>query len=180
MAEAIAVKVEFTKELSKLFGEAASGASYAVAKAVDEVGNKTKTQVVRAVAAQAGVKYGRALSVIGSRQAMGTGNGSYEIVARDVTMSLKEFAPRQAAAGVEAAPWGKRRVFAHTFIGPNGHVFVRVGKARLPIRKLFGPAIPKEMVRDEAEATFYRAAGELLAPPSRNGCCGRSLRTPRR
>jgi len=93
---------------------------------------------------------------------MGTGSGQYEIIARDVTLSLKDFAPRQTAKGVSAAPWGKRRVFPHTFIGPNEHVFVRLGRARLPVKKLFGPSIPKEMVKDEAEQTFYRVCSSLL------------------
>ena len=91
------------------------------------------------------------------------------MVARDATLSLKEFSPRQTKAGVSAAPWGKRRVFPHSFIGKNGHVFVR-GKVdgkrvgRLPIYKLFGPNIPKEMVKDEAEKTFYRETEKLLGP----------------
>ena len=36
--------------------------------------------------------------------------------------------------------------------------------SQLPIRKLWGPAIPKEMVKDQAEQAFYRTAGELLGP----------------
>ncbi len=50
---------------------------------------------------------------------------------------------------------------AHAFIGTTlgGHVFVRevhggsrVG--RLPIRELFGPAIPRELLKDDVKATF--------------------------
>ena len=41
-------------------------------------------------------------------------------------------------------------------------MFVRKGKSRLPIHKLFGPNIPKEMVKDETEATFYRVSADLL------------------
>lgn len=162
--EAVAVRVEFTPHIAPLFERAGLKSVYAVAKAIDEVGNKTKTVVIRSVAKQAGVKYGRAKGVINARQAMGAGMGSYEIVARDVTMSLKEFGPRRTAKGVSAAPWGKRRVFPHTFMGPNGHVFVRKGKARLPIHKLFGPAIPKEMVKDQTEQAFYATVAATLGP----------------
>ena len=162
MAQAVAIKVNFDRQLSPLFAQAGLKSVYAVAKAIDEVGNKTRTQVIRSVAKQAGVPYGKAKGVINSRQAMGAGDGQYEIIARDVTLSLKEFSPRKTAKGVSAAPWGKRRLFAHTFLGPGGHVFVRKGKSRLPIHKLFGPNIPKEMVKDETEATFYRVSGELL------------------
>jgi hypothetical protein len=87
---------------------------------------------------------------------------------------MKEFTPRAEPHGVSAAPWGKRRVFLHSFFGPGGHVFVRAhpntGERRgprpvhsqLPIRKLWGPAIPKEMIKDEAEQVFYRTAADLL------------------
>jgi hypothetical protein len=164
MADAVAVNVKFDKDIGALYERAGLGSVYAMGKALDEVGNKTKTQTMRAVAAQAGVKYGAVKGVVSSRQAMGAGSGQYEIIARGATLSLKEFAPRQTAKGVSAAPWGKRRVFPHTFIGPGGHIFARKGKSRLPIHKLFGPAIPKEMVKDEAERTFYRVSGELLGP----------------
>jgi len=164
MFGAVVVKVGFDKDISKLFEKAGLKSPYAVAKAIDEVGNKTKTQVTRAVAKQAGVKYGKAKGVIVSRQAMGVGNGEYQIVARDVTLSLKEFSPKQGKKGVSARPWAKRRVFPHTFLGPGGHVYVRQGAARLPIKKLWGPNIPKEMVKDEAEATFYRVSQEMLGP----------------
>jgi hypothetical protein len=164
MGSLVAVKVEFSKDLSPLFAQAGLKSVYAVAKAIDEVGNKTKTVVIRQTAAQAGVKYGKAKGVINARQAMGAGGGQYEIIARDVTLSLKEFGPKRTGKGVSAAPWKKRRVFPHTFFGPGGHVYVREGRSRLPIKKLWGPNIPKEMVKDEAEATFYRVSGELLGP----------------
>jgi len=152
---------------AELFKNLGEQSLVAIGRALDEVGGKTKTQVVRAVAKQAGVKYGRALDVIGSNSAFGAGNGEYRIIARDVTLSLKEFDPRRTSKGVSAAPWGKRRVFPHTFIGPNGHVFVRQMQGghrarRLPIHKLFGPAIPKEMVQGEAEKVFYDTAEKLL------------------
>ena len=175
----IEVNVHFTKNLSELFDEARLSSIYAVSKAIDEVGNKVKTQVIRSVARQAGVKYGAVRNVIFVKQAMGEGSGKFVMVARDATLSLKEFGPRQTRAGVSAAPWGKRRVFPHTFIGPNGHVFARAmneGKrvGRKPIYKLFGPNIPKEMVKDEAEKTFYRETKSCSARRLKNGCFGRS------
>ena len=158
----LAVALKFDHALSDIIKRIGDKSEYAVRKAIDEVGNKTKTQVIRAVAQQAGVKVGRARAVIRSTQAMGAGSGVYTIIARDVTMSLKEFGPRQTAKGVSAAPWRKRQVFNHTFTGPGGHVFVREGKARLPIRKLWGPAIPKEMTKDVAEETFFATVDAML------------------
>jgi hypothetical protein len=164
VAEVVAVNVRFVgiELLHDAIDKAGLKAPYAIAKAVDEVGNKTMTQVRRSVAKQAGVKYGRVAKVLSKRQAMGAGEGSYSIIARDVTMSLKEFGPRKTRKGVSAAPWGKRRVFPHSFIGPGGHIFHRVGKSRLPIKKMYGPAIPKEMVKDQTEALFYAFTAQAL------------------
>jgi hypothetical protein len=162
MAEVVAVNVQFVglHEMEAAFAAAGLKGPYALAKAIDSVGNRTTTQVKRSLVLQTGAKYGRVSAAIVTRQAMGAGEGSYQIVARDVYLSLKEFGPKQTKKGVSAAPWRKRRVFPHTFIGPGGHVFERVvvgGKrvGRLPLHKLSGPAIPKEMVKDETEATFF-------------------------
>jgi hypothetical protein len=162
MTPEISVNFKLTANLSKIVESMGAASKYAVFKAIDEVGNKAKTQVIRETAKQAGVKYGRALAVISSRQAMGAGAGQYVITARDVTMALKEFAPARTPTGISAAPWGKRKTFEHSFLGPGGHDFVRTSKKRLPIRKLWGPAIPKEMVRDKAEAAFYAVTGQLM------------------
>lgn len=82
---------------------------------------------------------------------------------------------------VSASPWGVRRQFPGMFmvgswqrsgrgakfvgsgtsaggVSTNGQVFVRVGAARLPIRRTFGPSIPKEMVQDETAAAFLKVA----------------------
>lgn len=158
----LAVSLTFDHGLSDIIKRLGEKSEYAIRKAVDEVGNKTKTQVIRAVSKQAGVKVGRARGVIHSAQAMGTGSGAYTITARDVTMSLKEFSPRQTSKGVSAKPWNVKRVFPHTFFGPHGHVFVREGKAQLPIKKLWGPNIPKEMVKDQAERVFFSNVDTLL------------------
>jgi hypothetical protein len=130
------------------------------------------------VATQAGVKVGKVGAVLSSRTVLGAGGaivrGQYEIICRDVTLSLKEFSPRKASLGIIANPWGKKRLFPHAFFGPGGHVFERTPSkpqrrgprpihSGLPIRKLFGPALPKEMVKDEAERTFYAIAAMELA-----------------
>lgn len=82
---------------------------------------------------------------------------------------------------VSASPWGVKRQFPGMFmvgswqrsgrstrfvgsgvsaggVSTNGQVFVRVGQSRLPIRRTFGPAIPKEMVKDETAAAFLKVA----------------------
>lgn len=179
---AVDFKIKWSNDLAKLIEEAGLKAPYAIAKALDEVGSKTATLVIRATAAQAGVPYGSAKNVISTKQAMGGGSGEFVITARDVTLSLKQFGARPGSAGVSAAPWKRRLTFQHTFLGPGGHVYVRmvqgkgakadgvragflnVGRraSRLPIHKLFGPSIPREMTQDRAEQTFYNVTQQLL------------------
>lgn len=158
----IAISIEFDKKLSALFEKAGARSVYAVSKALDEIGNKTRTQVVRATARQAGVKVGRVRSVIKTKQAMGAGRGEYVIIARDVALSRKEFAPKKTPKGVSVTTARGRITLAHSFMGPGGHVFVRRGESRFPIRKLYATAIPSEIVKDEAERTFYRNVDNLF------------------
>jgi hypothetical protein len=65
-------------------------------------------------------------------------------------LPLKEYKPRQTAAGVSYSAYkkAKRKTLASAFMGPKpgavarrlgGHVFSRTGKSRLPIVKRFGP-----------------------------------------
>jgi hypothetical protein len=136
----------------------------ALRRAINHTGDKARTQVQRALVKQTGLKYGRIREALKTYPA-GAGL-TYRIVARDGYVSLKEFAARQTAKGVSAAPWGRRRVFPHTFIVPSlgGHVFERTSSTRLPIRKLWGPAIPNEMVKDQTKTAFESVvAAELPA-----------------
>ena len=137
----------------------------ALRRAINHTGDKARTQISRALVKQTGIKYGKV------RQALRTVPASaatlvYRIIARGGYSSLKEFGPRQTMRGVSAAPWGKRHLFPHAFIAPSlgGHVFVRKGKGRFPIHKLFGPAIPAEMVKEQSKAAFeLTVASELPA-----------------
>jgi hypothetical protein len=47
------------------------------------------------------------------------------------------------------------------------NAFVREGSARLPIKKMFGPAIPKEMVQDATRDAFEAAQPNVLAEAMR-------------
>jgi hypothetical protein len=127
----------------------------ALRRAINHTGDKARTQVGRALVKQTGLKYGRVREELRTINAT-VGSLSYIIRARGGYVSLKEFAARQTQKGVSAAPWGKRRVFPHTFIVASlgGHVFERKGPARYPIRKLWGPAIPAEMVKDQTKEAF--------------------------
>jgi hypothetical protein len=111
--------------------------------------------VTRALAKQTGVKYGAVKKALLVQRA-NYDRGVFRITAKGGYISLKEFGARQTKAGVSAMVWGKRRVFPHSFISQKlgGHVFVRMGKDRKPIRKMWGPALPNELIKDETAAVF--------------------------
>jgi hypothetical protein len=138
----------------------------ALARAINHTGDKARTQIARALVKQTGVKYGAVRKAMTSKLAS-AGTLMHRIISKGGYISLKEFGARQTSKGVSAAPWNKRRVFAHTFIIPSlgGHVFERRGHDRLPIRKLWGPAIPKEMVKDQSKKAFETTVASDL--PSR-------------
>lgn len=53
---------------------------------------------------------------------------------------------------------GRRVVVEGAFLGPNDHVYKRRGKARLPIKKLFGPSLPSAFVKPAVERAMRRVA----------------------
>lgn len=98
----------------------------------------------------------------------------YEIAAQGGDVRLKFFKARETKAGVSAAPWNARHVYAGSFIrggkfpkrvglGMGGHVFQRSGSARLPIvGGRSGLFIPTEMVTGKTAATFNAGQGGVL------------------
>lgn len=157
-----------TKSIERLTARlvaAGRGIRPALARAINHTGDKARTQVARTLVKQTGAKYAAVRKAMHTMPASAVGL-LYQIVSRGGFMSLKEFGARQTSQGVSAAPWNKRRVFPHTFIVTSlgGHVFERKGASRLPIRKLWGPAIPREMLKDQSKAAFETTvAAELPA-----------------
>jgi hypothetical protein len=49
----------------------------------------------------------------------------------------------------------------------GGGVFKRTGKARFPIEQLWGPSVPKEMLRDEAYAAWTDQHPRVLTEAAR-------------
>jgi hypothetical protein len=151
------------ERLAKAFAEVGKNIKPALAHAINRTGDKARTQVTRSLGKQMGLPYGAVRKALVTIPASGD-RLVYKIVAKGGYMSLKEFGAVQKPKGVQAAPWGKRRVFPHTFIVPSlgGHVFERVGRSRLPIRKLWGPAVPKELVKDQSKAAFEQTVAADL------------------
>lgn len=139
--------------------------SDACRRAVNHTGDKANTRVKRALSKQirapqsAIMQYGR----LRTRRA-NFGALTYEIISSGGPIPLKYFKPNQTRKGVSAAPWGNRKVYKSAFMnGLGGHVFWRKGKARLPIERIAGPNVPKELVKDQSAAAFLAVSAELPA-----------------
>jgi hypothetical protein len=114
-------------------------------RALNRTGDATYTRTVRVVTDITGAQQKQIRRELKKKRSSGA-SSPYVIHARGPFTSLKAYRPVQRRAGVSAAPWKKRRLFPGTFIGPGGHVYRRKGEKRHPIVKLWGPAIPREMV----------------------------------
>lgn len=146
----------------------------AMARALNAEGGKMKTAVKKAVSQQSSIPSRRVESALKVKKA-GVNLGAdltFSVESRDGHIPLKAFSPRQNATGTTAKVWGRSKLHAGAFMGPrpglmasalNGHVMKRSGPGRLPIEKLWGPAVPKEMVKDAAKSAFEEAGPKVLA-----------------
>ncbi|MBB4005817.1 phage tail protein [Allorhizobium taibaishanense] len=150
-------------------------------RAVNHTGDKALTQVTRTLAKQTGLPYRTIKKALKVGKATGTGisretgeivsftdaSFNYTITARGGDIALKYFKARETKAGVTAAPFGKRTLFAGTFMkggrfpgrvnasSLHGHVFRRAGKGRNPIElQNSGVIIPAEMVTGASAKVF--------------------------
>ncbi|MDV2967812.1 hypothetical protein RZ532_17605 [Nitratireductor aquimarinus] len=153
------------KRFENQIGALGEKAPHALQRAVARTGDMARTQVVRALTKQTGLKRKvivRAVKV--TRPSFGSLN--YVMRTRGGDIALKYFSARETRKGVSASPFGKRKVFAGTFIKAGrfpsrvsldmgGHVFLRSGKSRFPVEKQkSGVVIPAEMVKGQTAEAF--------------------------
>ncbi|MGR3199711.1 MAG: hypothetical protein ACU0DM_13365 [Paracoccus sp. (in: a-proteobacteria)] len=144
-------------------------------RAVNRAGDKAKTQVVRALTAQTGLKRKVIVKAIGKPKRSDWDTLSYAMTTRGGDVSLKFFDPTEGDLGVAAKPFGQRTVYPGTFMrggrwpgGRHGfiagrHVFYRSAGARLPIAKTrSGVVIPAEMVKGRTADAFTSTIAHVL------------------
>ncbi|MFN4098164.1 MAG: hypothetical protein ACK4GT_00170 [Pararhodobacter sp.] len=143
------------------------------ARVVNRTGDMSRTQVRRRLTKQTGLKRRTIVKAVGVTRAS-PASMVYVMRAKGGDVSLKYFAARETRRGVSAAPFGKRRVFAGTFIkggrfpsrvpiGMGGHVFARTGGGRTPIEKQkSGVVIPAEMVSGATRQAFEASTRMVL------------------
>ena len=150
----------------------------ALPRAMNRVGHTAAIAVKRRISKQMGALRSRVGDAVHEKTASGN-NLVFKIVGRDAATSLADFAHKQTVKGVRATAWGKSKLYRSTFIGPNGQIFKRAGPAvvmtkgkyaghkRQPIKKLFGPIIPRELVAKESvdivNTTFNEKYTDRLA-----------------
>ena len=148
----------------------------AIARALNRAQDGAKTQMVRTLTVQTGLKRKTIVAALRSSKKASAGSLFAVLGSTGGDVRLKFFGPKETQAGVSAAPWGQRRVFAKTFIhggrfpnrrgGPfnqNGHVYIRRGRGRFPLKVArSGLFIPKEMVTGRTEEAFMAAVASIL------------------
>ncbi|WP_439604512.1 hypothetical protein [Shinella sp.] len=166
------------RRLDNAMGRLSSGQkTVALQRAVNHVGGKARTQVIRALTKQTGLKRRTIVKAIRVNKAyLGSTNGvsdggslDYVMSAQGGDIALKFFSPRETRRGVLASPFGKRKLFAKTFIkggrfpkrvtakGLHGHVYERLGSGRGPLQlEDSGVIIPAEMIKGATAAAFFK------------------------
>jgi hypothetical protein len=89
------------------------------------------------------------------------------LIASGRPIPLREYQARQTNKGVtvKVSPGGRKLIVQagnHAFqVGRYGdHVYIRTGKSRLPIKKLYGPSIPATFLKQKIIDAMDRVAGD--------------------
>jgi hypothetical protein len=144
----------------------------AIARGLNEGGDKVRTEVKRALWRQTGV---RKYSSINSRTAdsgkgfarAAPGRLAYQIIATGKGIPIAEFPVTNTGHGIDAKTWGVDHLFQRSF-GIKGEGVAgfraRLTNKRFPIRKLYGPSLSKELMKGEASATFHASSAAHVPP----------------
>lgn len=142
---------------------------------VNQVGDRAKTQVIRNLTAQTGLKRAVIVKAVGDPAKAHAGRLNYTMVTRGGNIRLKYVQPRETRPGVVAKPWNKRTLFAGAFMKGgrfpsrkvvphfDGHVYRRLNSSGTKITQVrSGMFIPTEMTTGATKAAFEKIAGPLL------------------
>jgi hypothetical protein len=145
----------------------------AIARGLNEGGDKTRTKVQRALKEQTGVvRYGSVTSRVRTKRAFAGAGGlsSYEIIVNGRATKVFEFksaVTKGPGGGVTVWMWNAAHKFKRSFEGSGkiaGQLKMRTLGPRLPTRSFDGPNMAKEAVKDKsAEAFFATAETEVPA-----------------
>lgn len=142
---------------------------------VNQVGDRSKTVVIRELVKQTGLQRVVIVRAIGDPRRASSGRYIYDMTTRGGNIRLKYLKPRETRKGVIARPFGKPTLFAGAFLRGgkfpdrkdvpafNGHAYVRLNKSGTKITfARSGVYIPVEMTSGATVAAFHRIAAPLL------------------
>lgn len=144
------------KRLEKAFQHADDKlAGKVIGRAVRRTGRTGSNAIRRSIQKQTSIPAKLARQQLrGYAQGRGV-DTAFIIQAKGRSIPLDKFGARQVRRGVSARVWGKRKTFKGGFIPRSGRLsgkaFVRTSSKRLPIKRMYGPAMAKELFRDETE-----------------------------
>jgi hypothetical protein len=158
------LKKQLDRELMRLSAKIPQ----AIARGLNEGGDKVRTQVQHALQRQTGLTmYSSVTSRVHTMRAY-PGMLNYQIIAKGKPgIPIKEFRAILRPRGVVAFPWGKEHDFKRSFVGKgrvSGSFLARLGKERFPLRRLFGPSLAKELDKDESAQAFNSGASAFVPP----------------
>jgi len=142
---------------------------------VNQVGDRSKTQVIRALTKQTGLPRKTIVKAVGDPTRARPGRMFYDMVTRGGNIRLKYLNPRETPAGVVARPFGKSTLYPGAFLKGgafpdrkivakfDGHAFYRLNTSGTRIAfARSGVFIPVEMTQGATRAAFERTAAPLL------------------
>jgi hypothetical protein len=111
----------------------------ATVTALNKVGKEVTTVAVKTINARTGLQQKVIREFLDSFKASSR-SWVFLLRARRRPFNLIRFGARQTKKGVSANAWEGRKVYKGAFIGNSGRtVFTRKGKARTPIKSVYGP-----------------------------------------
>ena len=162
-------------ELGQRVQAAGKNAPKALTRAINHTGKKARTQMVRALADQTGLKKKTTRKALKTKQAVGPGD-AFTIKAAGGNIRLKFFKARETRKGIVAYPWKKRTLYPGAFLKGgrfpkrvdlkiHGTALKRAGGSRYPLTtQRSGLFIAREMVSGQCEQAFYGTANRELPP----------------
>jgi hypothetical protein len=138
-------------------------ATLAFSRALNHEGRKSFTAVRRALRKQTDIPPGIISAAMKFRPSS-RANLRTIISGSGRELPLRLFRPAQFSYGVRARVWGKHQAYRSAFIVARygGNVFHRTSRKRLPIQQMFGPSIPKEMLKDQSLAAFEQSGNAIM------------------
>lgn len=164
-----------TARVNELIGEFAGiegKVPVALSRAINRSTSAAKTEAVRQVRSEYTARAGTINETIKVTRA-NTNNLSAKIESRGSSLRMKEFrvnpkkpSPRRRSPITVEVRRGSKKTINGAFVQrmPNGSVgvYARTGRSRLPIRQLFGPAVPVMLNNDDVVAAVQSRAEQVL------------------